>query len=123
MGKINVLIIDDDVSFCEIYKTLLENTGRYRVATANNGQEGIILAKSSKPDVILLDVVMSNMDGGDVASILQSDPNAKDIPIIFVTAIIKPKEEQKITSHLFLAKPFDPEKLMSTIDSIVKKAY
>lgn len=118
-----ILLIDDEVDFLRITKLNLAETGEYEVFTAANGREGIEIAKSKKPDLILLDVLMPDMDGGDVAAALEDDVSTKDIPIVFVTAVAKKDEVDAggglIGGRPFLAKPVNAKELCEYIKKIL----
>lgn len=86
--KKKILVIDDDESICSLIRLKLEKTGKYAVLARQNGQEGIASAKKEKPDVIILDLVMRGIQGGEVAQILSEDPLTKDIPIIFLSSLV-----------------------------------
>lgn len=122
MAKKKVLVIDDNAEFCEITKSYLESTMKYRVFTARSGPKGIMLAKQYMPDVILLDIRMPDMDGGMVAELLLDDSSTSHIPIIFLTGLIMPEEVKKsggfIAGHPFIAKPFKLEELTGMIESV-----
>jgi len=79
-----VLVIDDDVLLLKAFKRWLEAKGR-QVITASSGTEGLVKAKSSKPDVILLDIIMPDMDGKAVLRWLKDDPATAAIPVIMLT--------------------------------------
>jgi CheY-like chemotaxis protein len=120
MNQKKILLIDDEDDFCFFAKLNLEKTDRYRVFTSNNGKEGIGLAKQYKPDLIILDIMMPGMDGGQVASILLGDESTSGIPIVFLTAMIR-KEEilergGRIGGREFIAKPVTPEDLIEKIE-------
>jgi len=104
--------------FCHSVKLNLEKSGKYQVHTVFKGTDGIAEAVRSKPELILLDVVMQDMNGGEVAWKLMNDSTTKDIPIIFITAVLQPTEAEQLRGRRqFLAKPITPEKLMNTIDA------
>jgi len=92
MYKKKVLIIDDEENFCKLVKKNIEQTGEFEVYAATNGDAGIKLAREIKPDLILLDVVMPEMDGGDVIALIRNDKSIKDTPIVFLTAIVREEE-------------------------------
>ncbi len=116
-----ILLIDDEEDFCHFVKLNLERSGRFKVFTATRGSDGIRIIGDVKPDLILLDIVMQDMDGGEVAYNLKNSDNTKDIPIIFITAILRPAEEDKLRGkHHFLAKPITPDKLIKKIDAIME---
>src|ERR1041385_1981538 len=92
MSQHRILIVDDEESFTRLLKLNLEVGGAYRVRSENHAPHAVAAAKEFMPDLILLDVMMPEMDGGDVASALQADPELKHIPIVFLTAAVKKEE-------------------------------
>ena len=120
MGKKRILIIDDENGFTELLKDILERTGGYEVKTENEGRLGFFTAKNFRPDLILLDVVMPDIDGSVVAGQLKSDKETENIPIIFLTGTITPdeaKEQQEGNGgRLYLAKPVVLKELMQCIE-------
>ena len=83
--QFTVLIVDDEPSNIRVLSSLL--AGEYRVLTAKTGTKAIEIASSENPDLILLDVLMPELDGFDVAKQLKSDGKTKTIPIIFITGL------------------------------------
>ena len=109
-----ILIVDDVVSNVLLLKILLSNE-KFQVCTANCGNMCIEQAKSEKPDLILLDVMMPDISGFDTAVIMKKDPELKDIPIIFLTALNSPADLVKgfqVGASDFLSKPFNKEELL-----------
>jgi two-component system sensor histidine kinase/response regulator len=92
---------------------------------ANNGHGALALAKSEHPDIIILDLEMPDMYGGDIARILKEDPDTKDIPVMFLTGMfLKEEEEDKeggrlIGGYLLFTKPYDIEELVATIKKLM----
>lgn len=80
-----ILTIDDELSGRKLTRMLLEREG-YRVLTAANGEEGLVLAKAEQPDLILLDLMMPKMSGHEVLRRLKRDPDTKAIPVLMLTA-------------------------------------
>lgn len=123
MGKIRVLIIDDEEHFTRMVKLNLEKTGRFDVLTAKDGKTGIELARRNRPDIILLDVMMPEMSGSEVAERLSDNAATSTIPIIFLTALVKQEEVEErggyIQEHRFLAKPVSSQNLIESIDSVI----
>jgi len=120
MDKKKILLVDDEEDFCFFVKLNLERTGKYRVFTTTDGIEGIRLAKELKPDLIFLDIIMPKMDGERVAEILLEDESTKNIPLVFVTAIIR---KNNLTGHGegiggrdFITKPVASESLIEKIE-------
>ena len=109
-----ILIVDDVMSNVLLLKILLTNE-KFQVCTANCGNMCIEQAKAEKPDLILLDVMMPDISGFDTAVILKKDPELKDIPIIFLTALNSPADLVKgfqVGASDFLSKPFNKEELV-----------
>jgi CheY-like chemotaxis protein len=120
MDKKKILLIDDEKDFCFFVKNNLELTGEFQVITAIRAEEGINLARKERPDLILLDIVMPTMEGSDVAAVLLSDPRTRQIPVVFLTAVVTQEEIglstiKEIGGHSFIAKPVDTESLSSCI--------
>jgi DNA-binding response OmpR family regulator len=115
-----ILLIDDEADFCRALKKGLEMKGNFSVLTATGADEGILLAKIQKPDVILLDIMMPDKAGTAVAEELLADPATSSIPIIFVTAIVKENEIKKrdglVGGHVFMAKPVIIDELIGKIN-------
>ncbi|MCX5697851.1 MAG: response regulator [Candidatus Omnitrophica bacterium] len=125
MKKAKIMIIDDEEEMCEITKKLLERTRKFEAMFLTTGVGAVDLVKSYKPDLILLDESMPDMSGSEVAEHLFEEPLTKDIPVAFLTALVK-SEEVKRTSGLiggrfFIAKPVAPDELISRIESILKQ--
>lgn len=109
-----ILIVDDVVSNVLLLKILLTNE-KFQVCTANCGMMCIEQARSEKPDLILLDVMMPDISGFDTATLMKKDPELKDIPIIFLTALNSPADLVKgfqVGASDFLSKPFNKEELI-----------
>jgi CheY-like chemotaxis protein len=108
MNRKKVLVVDDNPVMVEIVKMALESD--YDVVSANDGLEGINLAKTEKPDVIIMDVMMPNVSGIELLRMLVSDDETKDIPVIVFTAShFDPSTEMlfKVENNVksFLRKP------------------
>ena len=109
-----ILIVDDVVANVLLLKVLLTNE-KFQVCTANCGGMCIEQARAEKPDLILLDVMMPDISGFDTAVILKKDPELKEIPIIFLTALNSPADLVKgfqVGANDFLSKPFNKEELV-----------
>jgi CheY-like chemotaxis protein len=114
-----ILIIDDDASITRSIKLSLEATDLYEVRQENHALAAVQTALEFLPDLILLDVMMPGMDGGEVAARLQEVPLLQDTPIVFLTAIVSNEEthgsEAYIGGHDYLAKPVDLNILIQVI--------
>ena len=125
MEKKRILIIDDEASFTRMVKLNLEKTGAFEVREENRATYALTAAREFKPDIILLDVIMPAMDGGDVAAQIRNDRNLKTTPIIFLTATVSQREagDGGLNSggDLFLAKPVSVENLIHCLNENVRK--
>jgi CheY-like chemotaxis protein len=120
-----VLLIDDEASFTRMVKLNLEATGKYAVRVVNESPKAQQVANEFNPEIILLDVVMPEADGGDVAVQLRQHTITQDTPIIFVSAMVSRKESgsgfYESGGEHFLAKPVTTELLSSSIDSLLDR--
>lgn len=120
MATKKILVVDDEAGFARLLKLNLEGTGKFEVQTENKGSQALNTARSFRPDLILLDIIMPDMDGSEVANRLKNDPATRNIPILFLTALVKDKEVETtsgaIGGHLFLAKPITTDELVQSID-------
>lgn len=125
--KSKILVIDDDYSFIRLMQKWLR-VANYDVLDASDANSGLKLAKQGLPDLILLDIIMPDFDGKEVARRLFGDPATKNIPIIFTTVCIDlkvDKGDQKIEvdGHLYqgFAKPLHNARLLSAIRKMLNK--
>ncbi len=108
-GKNRLLIVDDEPTNIHILSNIL--SGDYEIRAANNGQRAIEAAKSQAPDLILLDMIMPGLDGLQVCKLLQEDEATKDIPVIFVTSMSDPANEElglRAGAVDYISKPVSP---------------
>jgi len=126
MSVRKILVIDDEEHFCRALKMGLEMKSAFQVLTATRGVEGIRMAKTQKPDLILLDIMMPGMAGTEVAEELSENPVTSSIPIIFVTAIVKEDEVRKRSGvsggRIFVAKPVKIDELIKTMNAVLPHA-
>lgn len=119
-----ILVIDDRPDNVYYLQSRLQ-ADNFLVITAFSGPEGIEKAKSQKPDLILLDIMMPVMDGYEVCKILTNDEETKDIPIILVTAKVDSKdvaEGLSVGAFDYIKKPFDKIELIARINSALRYA-
>ena len=98
----------------------LDAHGDCEVRVENAGRRAIATAREFRPDIIFLDIVMPDADGGTIAADLKVDPVLKHIPVVFLTALVSQHKTQgaqtQIGGHPFLAKPVDPDVVLACID-------
>ena len=125
MPKKRILIVDDEPKFTQLVRLNLEKTGVYEVMEVNDATQAVKTAEQFKPDLVLLDVMMPWLDGGDVAARLKSHPLLKDVPVLFVTAVVKQNETGRQGHYsgglLFLAKPVTLNALVEAIETNLRK--
>lgn len=119
-----ILVVDDEPSVTRNLKLNLESGGGYEVLGENLATNALSAARMFRPDLILLDVMMPGMDGGEVAARLRVDPLLRDTRIIFLTALVSNEEtdghEMLSGAETFLAKPVDIEELKKTVDEHIR---
>jgi CheY-like chemotaxis protein len=116
-----ILVVDDEEDV-QIYLGNILKRHNYNVIIAANGSSGLDLAKKELPDLILLDIMLPDIEGGDVASKLSEDPATRNIPVIFLTALMRKQEEEKIMKtgkHYILAKPAMKEEILGLIRKVL----
>jgi len=118
--KKRILVVDDEAGLTHMVKRGLEATGKFVVMEENEGGRAVAVAREFKPDLVILDVMMPEVDGATVAAELAETKDLKHVPVIFLTAIITSQETEPtgsyIGSHTFLAKPVQLKNLISCID-------
>jgi twitching motility two-component system response regulator PilH len=117
----NILIVDDSPTEIHVLTSMLEKHG-FTIATAGSGEEGVGKAKTDKPDLILMDVVMPGMNGFQAARQISNDPETSGIPIIIVST--KDQETDKMWglrqgAKEYVTKPADEKDLVSKINSLL----
>lgn len=113
-SEYKILIVDDVMSNVLLLKVLLTNE-KFAIATASNGRQALEQVNKENPDLILLDVMMPDMSGFEVAQHLKSNPETAEIPIIFLTALNSTADIVKgfqVGANDFISKPFNKEELI-----------
>ncbi len=119
-----ILVVDDEPSILKLVKATLE-AKQYEVITADNGLDGIALARTQAPDLILLDVMMPQMDGTEVRKRLAADPKTSEIPVVHLSAV---GDFQKQLDALdegaadYITKPFSPKDLQQRVADMLDPA-
>ena len=114
-----ILIVDDDRDSSHLIKILLEKVGHYLVLEENDALKAHQSARNFGPDLILLDIMMPQRDGGDIAAQIEADPGLQRTPIIFLTALVTKAEAKAgllIQGHPVLAKPVNIPELIHRIE-------
>jgi CheY-like chemotaxis protein len=113
-----ILVIDDEAPIRALLRQELTGIG-YKVMEAKNGREGLEIVRHKNPDLILLDVMMPEMNGYDLAAVLKNDPKTKGTPIIMLSVVQDKQRGMNIGIDHYLTKPIDTEQLFGTIGSLL----
>lgn len=117
------MVIDDDDDIREVATMSLQLVGGHQVITASSGMEGFRRAAEERPDAILLDVMMPQLDGPATVAQLQADERTSDIDVILLTAKVQHKERSRYHDLAgvvgVIAKPFDPMSLSQQVADIL----
>ena len=124
MVKKKILIVDDEANITDMLKMSLAKAGGFDVRVVNKGANAVKAARDFQPDLIFLDVMMPDLDGGEVANLIKADPAVSDIPIVFMTAAVTKDEvdsqESTIGGYPFLAKPVSLQEIIACIRKFAK---
>ena len=122
-----ILIVDDEMIITRTLKKFLEGTGQYQVQTENQSTNALTAARKFHPDLIILDIHMPQLEGGELASLLREDETLKGTPIVFLTALVQRREVRQsggmIGGFPFIAKPLDTKMVIDTIATVLEGAY
>jgi DNA-binding response OmpR family regulator len=118
VGKKTVLVVDDDNSIRELLRQELEAEG-YGVREAKDGREALAQVKREKPDLIVLDVMMPELSGFDVAAVLRNDPETLNIPIVILSVMQDKQRGYRLGVDRYFTKPTDTKELLNEIGSLL----
>jgi DNA-binding response OmpR family regulator len=121
MPDAKVLLVDDDPVILKLLQVNFEMEG-YTVVLANDGVEGLEKARSERPDIVLLDIMMPRMDGLQVTEALKADEATRNIPIILLSAKAQASDIQAgkdMGADDYLTKPFDPLELLERVTELL----
>lgn len=118
--KKRILLVDDEKSFTSLLKLNLEETNRYEVRVENWAEDAVNAAKEFGPDIVLLDIIMPRMPGGNVAALIKETPELKNTPIVFLTAAVRRHQVEEndgiICDFPCIAKPATVEMVVEAIE-------
>lgn len=124
MGKKrSILVVDDDVDASQMAKMILEKTGLYVVNICNRGSEAFKIIQDTRPELVLLDIMMPGADGTDIAARIQNDKSLASIRVVFMTSLVSQKEVSShsvIGGHPFISKPISSEVLLERVKGFFK---
>lgn len=123
MSKHKILIVDDEVNLTKMLKLNLDETNKFDTRILNDAKLAIDLVKEFMPDLVLLDVMMPDIQGNEIADQILQDDEIKHIKIIFLTAIVTkneiPEDSKTIGGRKFIAKPVKADDLIATIEEVL----
>ena len=116
--KRSILVVDDDVDASQMAKMILEKTGLYAVSVCNRGSEAFKIIQTTRPELVLLDIMMPDADGTDIADQIQKDKSLAFARVVFMTSLVSQQEVSKssvIGGHPFISKPISGEVLLERV--------
>ncbi|MFM8321141.1 MAG: response regulator transcription factor [Chloroflexota bacterium] len=123
MEPANILVIEDDYIVARTIERSLRGD-EFRVTLASRGEKGLYIARQAPPDLVILDIIMPDMDGYQVCRAMRSDAQLKNIPVLFLTAKVKPQD--RINGFVagaddYLSKPFNVDELTARVRAILRR--
>ena len=121
-GKRRVLIVDDDTAIIEMFTELLERDGRFEVSTATTGYDAGIVTEQFRPDIMLLDFKLPDVNGNVVCRTIRSNPNYEHIRIIAISGVADPDEVEELKAagaDDFIRKPFDIDTVIGRMSELL----
>ena len=122
-GKRKVLVVDDDRDLVELIVDVLERDGRYETRSVNNGFDAGMMVKEYKPDLIILDVMLQDINGKDVCIRVRNDSSLEEVKIICISGMVeedKIKELKAAGANIFLGKPFEMDTLIEKMCGLLE---
>ena len=116
-----VLVVDDELNIRTLVKSMLVNG--YTVLEAENGKEAVRIARSQRPDLILMDILMPEMDGYTACSVIKTDQQTEVIPVVFLTAVgyqLNKELAKQVGAEGYITKPFTAHGLLDTIGKFLQ---
>jgi len=124
MSKGHILVVEDNLDNYELVRTILEIAG-YDTFLAVNGRDGVNAARKQKPDLILMDMALPEMDGWDATLLIREDPVTALIPLVALTVHTLPRERKRALDagvDAYLSKPYDAAQLIQLVESTLKNS-
>lgn len=124
MVKKKILIVDDEEGITRMIKLALEQTGHYEVTEVNKPLRALMIAWECLPDLIILDVMMPEINGGELAKLMKADRRLKETPIIFLTATLTREETEEawLENVIYIRKPATLPELINGIEQSIDAA-
>lgn len=123
MSRKRILVVDDDTAVLELWRAKL--AARYEVLTTSSPESVLAMARRERPQLILCDVDMPDVDGGDISSALFADEELRDIPVLFLTGLVGPAELKRLAGQLggraAVSKSEPVETILARIESLLER--
>ena len=122
-GKRKVLIVDDDLELVELLVDVFAKDGRFEIGTANNGFDAGMKVKEFRPDIVILDVMLPDINGREVCQRVRSDPNLEAVKIICISGMVEQDKIEDLRAagaDEFLGKPFTVDRLMDRVCDLLE---
>ncbi len=122
-GKRKVLLVDDDAELVEVMNKFLDEDGRFEVRIASNGFDAGMMVKEYRPDIIVLDVMLPDINGKEVCHRVRADTSLEDVRILCISGMIEEDKIQELRlagADKFLHKPFDVEELIDEMCALLE---
>ena len=121
MAKKSIVLVDDEPIVCETVKITLSSRG-YQIKTVEDPSYAVEAIRKAKPDLVILDLYMPNIDGASLCRQLKDDQELRDIPVLFFSGSSKPVDVMsglKAGGYDYVAKPIDGEELLAKVEAIL----
>jgi len=121
--KIRVLVVDDDVEIVELFVDVLSADGRFEVATAQTGYDAGVQTQQFKPDVVILDYMLPDINGNVVCKTIRENADLQDIKILIISGVVNPADVDTLLAagaDEFIKKPFNIEQVVERMLALVK---
>ncbi|HYU79732.1 MAG TPA: response regulator, partial [Vicinamibacterales bacterium] len=115
-----ILVVDDDPNICELLNQEFTEAG-YRVTLASNGRDAIAEVRRERPDLVVLDVMMPEMNGFDAAAVLKNDPQTMDVPILILSIVQDKERGYRLGVDRYLTKPIDTDVLFKEVGELIEQ--
>ncbi len=125
MSQARILVVDDDPQIVRLVRAYLDQNG-FETLVAYDGQEALSLIRSQKPDLVVLDLMLPEMDGWEVTRIVRSDPALSATPIIMLTARVEDTDRivgLEMGADDYVSKPFNPRELVARVRAVLRRAH
>ena len=122
-GPKRILVVDDEQEILELFRDALSREGTYQLETASTGYEAGMLTESFKPDLIILDYMLPDVNGNIVCERIRRHPDMKNTKIIFISGVVNPEEVDRLLeagADEFVKKPFNLDHLMGRISQLIQ---